>query len=251
MPYGGTLTLSAHALTPDRCGLPTDGSILFTSALEATCYVRVSIADTGLGMTPDVLARVTEPFFTTKPAGKGTGLGLAMAKGFAEQSGGGLGIASAPGQGTRIDLWLPVAEGVDAVEAPMSETVHPPAVGGGKRILVVDDDELVRRFVADHLRDEGYEVVTAPDGPGALAVMDDGETIDLVVCDLSMPRMNGVDVIAQMHLRNADLPAILLTGFATQAAQLAAKALTGAFVLLHKPVSEENLSAHVAMLLEA
>jgi CheY-like chemotaxis protein len=196
------------------------------------------------------LARVTEPFFTTKAPGNGTGLGLAMAKGFAEQSGGGMGIRTAQGAGTRIDLWLPVAEG--AAEVP--QLVDPPGAvvnGNGKQILVVDDDKVFRHFIGEHLQLYGYAVATAENGAAALALLDDGGHIDLVVCDLAMSGINGIDLVGEIQRRRAGLPAILLTGIATQAAKLAATEMSGAFVLLHKPVSEGNLAAHVAMLLEA
>jgi len=174
-----------------------------------------------------------------------------MARGFAEQSGGGIGILSSPGHGTRIDVWLPVADGMADLAGRGADVPREAADGIGKHILVVDDDAVLRRFISEHLQLYGYDVMTAEHGAAALALLDAGARPNLVVCDLAMPGINGVDLITEIQRRHAGLPAILLTGFATQAAQLAAKEMSGAFVLLHKPVSEENLAAHVAMLLEA
>ncbi|WP_141563110.1 hybrid sensor histidine kinase/response regulator [Teichococcus rhizosphaerae] len=241
----GTLALLAAAET-----YPGRGGPSYPVALKPGRYVRLSVSDTGHGMDAGTLARATEPFFTTKEPGKGTGLGLAMARGFAEQSGGGLHIASAPGQGTTVTLWLPVAD-AGAAPAERAEGAAPPAAER-RRILLVDDYDLMREMLAENLSDAGYEVVQAEDGVAALALVEAGETIDLLVSDLSMPGMNGVALIREAQRRRPGLPAILLTGFAGDAAELRGGEAEGAsFSLLRKPVIGPELARCVASLLKA
>ncbi|CAH2605811.1 Histidine kinase (plasmid) [Rhodovastum atsumiense] len=241
----GTITLAAAAETLARDHGPADPVML-----RAGTYVRLSVADTGAGMEPATLARASEPFFTTKPVGKGTGLGLAMARGFAEQSGGGLRIESAPGLGTVVTLWFPAAP-----ELPTD--VSPPAglSASGKdakraRLLLVDDESLVREVLAAEMEAVGHSVVPVADGPAALALLDADEPVDLVISDLSMPGMDGIEVIREAQRRRPGVPAILLTGFATDAAEIAvAGAVSETFFLLRKPVQGEALAERVAVLL--
>ena len=215
--------------------------------------MRLSVADTGAGMPPEVLARVTEPFFTTKGEGQGTGLGLAMAKGVAEQSGGALAIESAPGRGTTVTLWFPLAPAPEAAPAPPEAAAADPAASGRRRvrILLVDDDPIVREVTAEGLEAEGFAVLSAASGPAALALLEAGEAVDLVLSDLSMPGMDGLALIREAQRRRPALPAILLTGFASNAAELAVNGvLSGSFSLLRKPVTPQGLAERVAVLLE-
>ena len=242
----GTLTLAASVETTSR-----DNSPGHPATMKAGTYVRLAVTDTGAGMPPDVLARVTEPFFTTKPQGKGTGLGLAMARGFAEQSGGGLHIESAPGRGTTVNLWFPLAETLPGPVPEQAGSGEKPANIERARLLVVDDDTIVRTFLIEELEAAGYAVVSAGDGPSALALVDSGEPVDLLVSDLSMPGMDGVALVREVQRRRPGLPAILLTGFATNVAEIAVSgAVSGAFSLLRKPVEGKVLAERVAVLLE-
>ncbi len=238
----GTITLSAALDTPG-CD-PGDGH----PGAGPGRYVLLAVSDSGCGMTPEVLARATEPFFTTKGRGKGTGLGLAMARGFAEQSGGRLAIESAPGRGTVVSLWLPLAEeGASPAEVPGGAPAAPVAT----TVLVVDDEPIVREVLAEGLRTASYRAIGVPSGPAALALLDAGEAVDLVVSDLSMPGMDGLELLAEIQTRHPRMPAILLTGFATKAAELAVGgARSGTFSLLRKPVTAEQLAECVAALLE-
>lgn len=217
-------------------------------ALKVGSYIRLSVSDTGYGMDAKTLARAPEPFFTTKEPGKGTGLGLAMAQGFAEQSGGGLHIESRIGRGTTVTLWFPVA---DAALTPTGEAEEAACPAGVERarILLVDDEGHVREVLFQYLDEHGYEVVQAQGGAAALALMDAGESVDLIVSDLSMPEMNGVALIREAQRRRPDLPAILLTGYAGDIADLAGGAAGGRFSLLHKPVTGVELARCVASLL--
>jgi len=240
MPSGGTLTLSAEAeevtaAMPNLIGLPPGG------------YVRIVVADTGTGMDSTILARVTEPFFTTKETGRGTGLGLAMAKGFVEQSGGGLAIDSTVGQGTNVTLWLPQAAERASPEAPSSS----PQTGSESRtVLLVDDDALVCDVLAASLEDAGYAVLRSGSGPLALARLAAGERVDIIVSDLTMPGMDGLALIRTAQQKRPGLPAVLLTGYAGDGAALAVGgALSGSFSLLRKPVSGAQLADRITALL--
>lgn len=212
MPDGGTLMI---AIRPDTI---VDGDI---PGLGAGTYLRLSMVDTGIGMDAATLARASEPFFTTKPVGKGTGLGLSLVHGLAEQSGGRFLLSSRPGEGTRAELLLPATTGrpsarVDAEAGP--EVAMPPL-----RILVVDDEDMVRATTAESLRELGHAVEEANSGPAALAYARTMGTIDLLVTDHMMPGMTGEQLAKQMRQSRPDLPVLLVTGYANLASPDAQK----------------------------
>jgi CheY-like chemotaxis protein len=240
MPLGGTLTLAADSEIVSTA-LPHPGG------LAPGQYIRIMVSDTGTGMDQTVLSRVTEPFFTTKEPGKGTGLGLAMAKGFVEQSGGSLSIESVAGHGTRIILWLPAATTVAAA---------PIGLAGGESdaarpcVLLVDDDAIVRDVLRLSLEDSGYAVHSADGGATALLWLENGQQVDILVSDLTMPGMDGLTLIRAVQERRANLPAILLTGYVGDGAALAVGgAISGTFSLLRKPVSGTQLADRISALL--
>nr|WP_294526399.1 PAS domain-containing protein [uncultured Rhodopila sp.] len=244
MPDGGRLTLSAAA----------DEAPAERAGLSAGRYVRIEVADTGMGMDAKTLARAYEPFFTTKPAGVGTGLGLPMARGFAEQSGGALTVDSSPGSGTTVTLWLPTRDAETEAVAPDMET-EAAASGTGiasasARVLLVDDEEALRELLAQNLEDRGYRVLAAAGGEEALALLAAGEAVDVLVSDLSMPGMNGIALIRAAQALHADLPAVLLTGYVGDEAALAmGAAITGAYSLAHKPIGTNELVDRIEALL--
>ncbi len=193
-----------------------------------------------------MVARATEPFFTTKEVGKGTGLGLSMAHGFAVQSGGRLAIGSAPGQGTTVTLWLPAAEpepaaapGVPAAEAGSPSAVRGPAPegGAGPRVLLVDDEPGVRSVLAEALREAGFDVALAERAAAALTRVAQAEHFDAVVTDLAMPGMSGAVLVAELARRRPGLPVLLLTGDAAAAEPMP----EAPAALLRKPVNPEAL----------
>jgi CheY-like chemotaxis protein len=243
---GGTLALSA---TIDDVSSKPD----HIAGVRPGKYVRIEIADTGSGMDATTLARAAEPFFTTKPQGKGTGLGLAMAKGFAEQSGGALRIRSELGHGTTVTLWLPRAETVAVAADALSEVGEAVAfaVAGcaGLRLLLVDDQPLVRAVLAEELRARDFVVEEADGGLAALTRLDAGETFHLLVTDLSMPGMNGLELIQSVRARRPDLPAVLLTGYADETSAGAIPEGDPWLVLLRKPVAADELASRAAALL--
>ncbi|WP_090563046.1 ATP-binding protein [Belnapia rosea] len=246
MPEGGTLTLCAEA---SRIG--PDSTV---AGLAPGDYVHLVVADTGEGMDAATLAQATEPFFTTKPLGQGTGLGLAMASSFAQGSGGALALDSEPGRGTRVSLWLPATrlEGEAVTETPLgSQSAASTAAPGRRpRVLLVDDEPLVRTVLAGELIDAGYEVVEAEDGGAALALLQKGEAIQLLVTDLAMPGLDGVGLIREAQHRLPGLPAIIVTGYAGDAANLAIGAVVGGpFALMRKPILGARLLDQIAALL--
>ena len=212
-------------------------------------FIRLTVGDSGHGMTPEVLARASEPFFTTKPVGEGTGLGLAMARGFAEQSGGALRIVSAPGAGTAVEIWLPAASGELRVEAPaVCERAGPQQ----PCLLLVDDDRLVLETLAAQMEAEGFRVATARSGAEALAALHREARFDVLISDLAMPGMSGLALVQEAQARQPGLPAILLTGFASDAEEATfGRALSGRYSVLRKPVLAQELAQLVAVMLEA
>jgi signal transduction histidine kinase/CheY-like chemotaxis protein len=247
MPQGGVLTLSAEEETVDARGAARrDG-------MASGRYVRLSMSDTGEGMTPDVLARASEPFFTTKETGKGTGLGLAMARGFAVQSGGALAIRSMPGVGTTVTLWLPVAADAVAPGTGRGSVEAAPARPPTARVLVVDDEDLVREVLATGLEERGCTALRAPGADAALAMLDAGAEVDVLLTDYAMPGMDGLALVAEARRRRPGLPAVLLTGNVNGQveARLALDGVAGgAFSLLRKPVGADQLAARILALLE-
>jgi signal transduction histidine kinase/ActR/RegA family two-component response regulator len=248
---GGNLTVTvSEALT-----VPGEAKQL---SLKPGPYTRITITDTGTGMDAETLRRAFEPFFTTKGVGKGTGLGLSMAKGFAEQSGGALQIQSELGAGTTIAIWLPSITGSVSLKNPRSElgavastTTNEPAASG-KQLLLVDDDETIREMLGAELREFGWKVTTAASGGDALNVLMDSCSFDLLVTDLSMPRMDGLTLIRAARKLCPGFPALLITGHAgtTHTETLKAAASSGVFELMNKPVDAEDLSIMAEILLQ-
>jgi PAS domain S-box-containing protein len=203
MPDGGTIRLSA---TAERIGPG------HRSRLRPGDYVRLSVADTGVGMDEATLARAVEPFFSTKGVGKGTGLGLSMVHGLALQLGGALTIESRLGLGTNVELWLPrSSEPVEPAEAA-GETLKPAAKLG--RALLVDDEELVRLSTADMLSELGYVVVEASSAEEALRLLDEGCRPDVLVTDHLMPGMSGTELAQLVRRALPGVPVLVVSGYA-------------------------------------
>lgn len=201
------LNLVANA----RDALPDGGRLTFEvrpSEVGDAPGPTLEIRDTGLGMTDDVLARACEPFFSTKGPGYGTGLGLAQVRAIVDQHGGRLGIDSLPGAGTCVSIWLPSpSAGIEPARERPDRARH----GRGERILLVEDDAAVAGAVATQLRDLGYDVAVAGHGREALALLDEVDRVDLVLSDVAMPDMGGVDLAHHLGAHRPDLP-IVLTG---------------------------------------
>jgi CheY-like chemotaxis protein len=203
MPLGGTVALSARVESVGERS---------ASGLKPGTYVCLTLIDSGCGMDAATLARACEPFFTTKGVGKGTGLGLAMAHGFAVQSGGTLKLASRLNVGTTTEIWLPAGQrAVQEASAPKPRSSVP---ARNCRILVVDDDALVAYGTMAMLEDLGHTALVANSGEGALKVLAETRAIDIVITDQSMPGMTGLQLAQRVRERWPDLPIVLATGHA-------------------------------------
>ncbi|TPG58083.1 PAS domain-containing protein [Roseomonas nepalensis] len=210
-------------------------------------YVQIGVADNGTGMPPEILARVMEPFFTTKEEGRGTGLGLSMVYGFARQSGGAARIASAPGEGTTVNLYFPRAEEEVATRPASPRASERP---GTETILVVDDRPEVAELARAILEEFGYTVLLAHDGQGAMAVIHGGQPLDMLFTDLIMPGgMNGVMLAREARRQRPRIKVLLTTGYADESV---GEQDGGApeFDLIHKPYSRAELARRVRIILD-
>ena len=194
MPDGGVLTITVESSAVDL----------------APGMVRLTVTDTGHGMSEEVAAHAFEPLFTTKPAGKGTGLGLATVYGIAQQNGGEVGISSVPSEGTTVTVLLRAAEGALLSSVPVAAD-YP---GGRERLLLVEDETALRVATGRLLADSGYQISHAEDGVAALEFLElEHASIDLVISDVAMPRMRGDELADQVNRRWPELPLIFVTGY--------------------------------------
>ncbi|MCJ2109347.1 PAS domain-containing protein [Methylobacterium sp. E-041] len=242
MPEGGRIRIVTENLDV------SERDITGTGPLRAGRYVRVSITDTGTGMPPSVLARVMDPFFTTKEEGKGTGLGLSMVYGFAKQSGGAAQIESVQGEGTTVRLSFPVTEtGVKEAPKPAARAIERQ---GTETILIVDDREDVAELARTILRDFGYVTLMAGNGREALEILDGNDRIDMIFTDLIMPGgMNGVMLAREARRRQPRLKVLLTTGYA-EASLERTDAGGSEFDVLNKPYRRTDLIRRVRAVLD-
>ena len=207
MSEGGQLTIATEDLHLSAADIPDDTA-------EPGLYVALSVADTGTGMPPGVLERVFEPFFTTKPQGEGTGLGLSQVWSFVRQSGGLVRIESAPGRGTTVRLLLPLHEHADAIRQPEAMPPAPEVGGEVGTVLLVDDEDAARQPAADRLREQGYTVLEARDGPEAMRTLATTRP-DLLVTDIGLPNgMNGRQLAEAAREAILGLPVLFISGYA-------------------------------------
>ena len=209
-------------------------------------YVTVAVSDNGCGMSPEILSHVFEPFFTTKEVGKGTGLGLSMVYGFIKQSGGHVRIYSEVGEGTTVKLYLPRAAAVEAKPSGPPEGV-PRAQG--ERVLVVEDDEMVRAYAAMELRALGYDVVAAANGAEALSILRGSEKIDLLFSDVVMPGMLGPQLAEEALRLRPQLKVLFTSGYPQNTAAHQGRIDHGA-PLLNKPYRRQELAAKLRAVLQ-
>jgi CheY-like chemotaxis protein len=232
MPDGGTLRISVDVATVGR---------QHRSGLAPGRYLHLSVADTGVGMDAETLARAVEPFFSTKGVGKGTGLGLSMVHGLASQLGGAVTIRSSPGTGTNVELWLPQGERTPEPAANATEGDDAPAVGRGT-VLLVDDEDLIRLSTADMLIELGYQVVEAGSAEEALKLLNRGLRPDLVLTDHLMPGMSGTELARTLRHDRPSIKVLVVSGYAET------DGIAPDLPRLTKPFRSAELAASLAML---
>jgi len=243
MPDGGRLTLATENAT---LGEQEAGA----HNMQPGDYVVISVADTGIGMSPEVAKRAFDPFFTTKPLGQGTGLGLSMIYGFAQQSGGQVQIRSRPGLGTTVCIHLPRHHGEVAETAADTVNRPPRRAGPGERVLVVDDEPTVRMLVGEVLRDLGHTAVEAADGASGLRMLEAEPGIRLLITDVGLPGgMNGRQLADAARQQYPELRALFITGYAENAAIGHGQLEPGMHVLV-KPFTMEALADRIREILE-
>jgi two-component system cell cycle sensor histidine kinase/response regulator CckA len=208
MPDGGTMTVSTENISA-----ATDGTTLPNGAKSGN-YIRLSLKDTGTGMSADVVERAIEPFFTTKEQGKGTGLGLSMVYGFAQQSGGLLAIDSQLGSGTSINIFFPSAQ-ADVQRTPTEQPARETLPRGGETVLLVEDNVALRRMVKGQLLGLGYHVIEAETGAAALAALTTDQKVDLLFTDIGLPGgMTGFQLVESARIQQPGLKVLYTTGYA-------------------------------------
>lgn len=244
MPDGGRLTIETTNITLGAADLARG------EHLEPGSYVVLAVSDTGMGMSQATIDKAFDPFFTTKPIGQGTGLGLSMIYGFAQQSGGHVRIYSQVGDGSTIKLYLPgsLEEGPQAAD---DSSVEPePPRGEGETILVVEDDDSVRMLVVDVLKDLGYKVIEATDGNKALPVIESKQRLDMIVSDVGLPGLNGRQIAEIALEARPDLKVLFITGYAATAASRA-DFLAPGMEMITKPFAIDDLAQKVREILTA
>jgi len=242
MPAGGTITIAATRQT-------LAGDEAAGQGLSPGNYVVVSVSDTGAGMSPEVLRRAVEPFYSTKPVGKGSGFGLSTALGFAQQSGGDLRISSAPGQGTTVRLFLPEAAPAGAEVQP--GRAQPPISKDSITVLVVDDERRMRRLARRILSELGYRVLEAENAADAARLLEQDDSVTLLFTDVVMPgEIDGRTLGQWARLERPGLKVLLTSGFPEQPLEEAVPA-SEVLPFLKKPYSKEQLQQAVETLLRA
>jgi PAS domain S-box-containing protein len=245
MPRGGTLTMTAGNVTLDRSAV---------AAAHLQCrpgdYVAISVVDSGVGMSPEVLRRAIEPFYTTKEVGRGSGLGLSMVYGFCKQSGGDLRLDSVPGRGTTVTLFLPRADAGRTADSADARDRLRDLPGGSETVLVVEDNEEVRAYVVGCLSALGYGVLSAADGVTALRMLETHPDIDLLFTDVVMPGgMSGWELAVAGRSHRPGLKVLVTTGYAP--GRLGRPAGSERLPLLPKPYPRHALAAKVREVLDS
>ncbi|MBV9775593.1 MAG: response regulator, partial [Acetobacteraceae bacterium] len=209
MPDGGRLTISTEDVSLSEADVASQDDA------EPGEYVEIVVTDTGTGMDDVVRARAFEPFFTTKPLGQGTGLGLSQTYGFVRQSGGFVRLDSAPGRGTTVRLYLPRHEPARPSEPRPESGAEPKEADAGEVVLLVEDEPEVREMTAERLRDLGYQILAAANGPVALDLLHSNTRVDVLVTDVGLPGgLNGRQLAEAARGSRPGLPVLFITGYA-------------------------------------
>ncbi|MBR0736990.1 PAS domain S-box protein [Bradyrhizobium liaoningense] len=242
MPDGGTITIET-----DNCTLNKPAAA--EREMKAGEYVVLSVSDTGIGMTDEVIQRAFDPFYTTKPLGQGTGLGLSMIYGFAKQSGGQVRISSKLGAGTTVHILLPRHDERESAADDVGDFAAAPRAGAGETVLIVDDEPSVRMLVTEVLAELGYTAIEAADGSSALRVLQSDVRIDLLVTDVGLPGgMNGRQLADFGRLDRPKLKVLFITGYAEKSVFAKDRPQEGMGILT-KPFAMDSLAARIKELI--
>ncbi len=240
MPDGGKLTIeTGNAYLDEEYCRKHEG-------IAPGQYILIAVSDSGAGMSAETIDRAFEPFFTTKEAGKGTGLGLSQVYGFMKQSGGHVKIYSEPGEGTTIKLYLPRRDG-DEAAATADDDLNAER-GGGETILIVEDDDGVRQYASEILRDLNYQVIEAKDSATALRLLDADKKFDLLLTDVVLPGKNGRELASEVERRRPGTKIIFMTGYSRNAIVHQGR-LDPGIELIPKPLIERVLARKIRQLL--
>jgi nitrogen-specific signal transduction histidine kinase/CheY-like chemotaxis protein len=242
MPEGGRLTIKTANSLPESTSTPSEGGP------SPDGYVSLWVSDTGIGMDAATQARIFEPFFTTKPAAGGAGLGLATVYGIVEQSGGRITVESAPGQGAAFGIHFPRYHGSGPASSHAEQHT---GTGGKETLLLVEDEPAVRESVRRLLERHGYTVIEAQNGPEALRLYNGAAAgVDLVLTDLTMPGMDGYELVEQLRSRHPGLKVLFMSGYAERlmTSDRATQAGTG---FVEKPFSVDTLLRRLRDVLES
>ncbi|HEX4346180.1 MAG TPA: PAS domain S-box protein [Vicinamibacterales bacterium] len=242
MPEGGTLTIRTVNVEVDEDADET------VAGAKPGSYVALTVSDTGMGMTPEVRARLFEPFFTTKGVGKGTGLGLATVQGIVLRSGGSVGIDSEVGKGTSFHIYFPRVDPVEALTEDAAPSIHRPQIGG-ETILVVEDSDGLRQLATRLLQRHGYKVLVAADAAAAIKVFDEHASIDVLLTDVVMPGASGPELTRQLVEKRPALKVIYMSGY-TEETIVHHGVLNPGIAFLNKPFSSEALGMKIREVLE-
>jgi CheY-like chemotaxis protein len=238
----GTLTISTELVDL------SEDEALRLGDLRAGAHAVISVADTGIGMSPEVIARAFDPFFTTKPMGQGTGLGLSQVFGFVKQSGGTVKLQSEPGQGTTVKVYLPRVNAAAVARLSPGDD-EAPRGASNETVLVVEDEEDVRAYSIECLQELGFSVLHSTDGQSALRLIANHPEIRLLFTDVGLPHMNGRELAEKARRIRPELPVLFTTGYAQDAMFQQGK-LDRKAELLTKPFNRTQLAARVRHLLD-
>ncbi|GAC1345990.1 MAG: hypothetical protein NVSMB18_26960 [Acetobacteraceae bacterium] len=246
MPEGGSLRIETRNAALDEVHVGAQGEEVGPGQ-----YVAIGVTDTGVGMPPNVVAKVFDPFFTTKPLGQGTGLGLSMLYGFITQSGGQVRVASEVGRGTTLVLYLPRLRGeMEEAGDPAMEASDRQS-GTGETVLVVEDEPTVRMLITETLHELGYAALEAADGPSGLLILQSAQRIDLLVTDVGLPGLNGRQLADAARVHRPGLRVLFITGYAHNAALGDGTVLEPGMAMITKPFALDALAAKIRSMLEA
>ncbi len=247
MPNGGKLTIETA-----NCYLD-DAYAVENAGVQPGQYVMIAVTDTGQGMQPEVVAQAFDPYFTTKPAGQGTGLGLSQVHGFVKQSGGQIKIYSEPGRGTCVKLYLPRFARVETpavASPPRSKPIELPLGKPEELVLIVEDDDMARRVTAQGVRELGYSVLVAENGHAAIDIIRQRADIALMLTDVVMPDMDGARLAREAVFRRHNLRVLFVTGY-TRNAIVHNGVLDAGVKLLTKPFTLEQLAVKIREILDS